>query len=712
MQTEKTATNRICGEVVHIRFENADSGFAVITLNTDDGKQHAVCGNLAGLTVGSLIEADGHFEKDEKFGPQFRAETFRPILPATAEGIERYLAAGISGIGKKTAQLIVSHFGKDTVKVLNNTPARLREIRGIGKMKADMVISAWKESTARRDSMIFLQGLGISPAYCAKLFRKYDDRAANVVKNNPYRLAHDIDGIGFVKADAIAKSMGFAPDSLERLSAAAAYVLNTATASGHCGLPEEELCRRTCELTGQYPQEVRNGIAHAVIRNFAVVKDNFYYPPKLALAEENLPALLKKIAGAAGHPGTKLTTPAGNFQWAESQKRAVDEVSRSPLSIITGGPGVGKTTVIREIVNRAKQAKLSIALTSPTGRAAKRMSQAADHEAKTIHRLLMYDPSINGFGLNENNPLECDILIADEVSMLDISIAYALFSAIQPGTTVVLVGDADQLPPVGPGRFFSDLINSGKVPVTRLDRVFRQESGSRIIEAAHRVNSGMVPLRYDGENCDFYWIRQDDPEKALDMMQKLVLERIPEKFGFNPINDIQVLTPMNRGSCGTININEILSGKLNPQQNLSTIECGEKKLAPGDKVMQTKNNYDKGVYNGDFGTVTAIDREKGKFYVLFDNEKVVEYFRDEMDEISKAYAITVHKSQGSEFSAAVILLLNQHYLMLQRNLLYTAMTRAKKLLVLIGGEKTIEMAVRNIRTEVRYTRFPELLSMI
>lgn len=709
MQQENQEKTRICGEVVHIRFENSNTGFAVITLDTDDGKRHCVCGNLAGLDIGNLIEVDGKFELDEKFGRQFRAETFRPILPASAEGIKKYLIAGVSGIGPKTAALIVDAFGKDTVKILDNYPSRLREVKGIGRHKADMVITAWKEGAAKRDSMIFLQGLGITPAYCAKLFRKYGERAAQVVKNNPFRLAEEIEGIGFLKADMIANQMGFAPDSTARLTAAVTFILNSAVSAGHCGLPEDELCRRTCELTKQYPEKVREGIANAVLRNLAVDRNGFFSPPRLARAEEELPGLLKKLISAPSHPGKMLTQEAGKFKWAECQKQAVEEVTRSALSIITGGPGVGKTTVIREIVSRAKKAKLRIALTSPTGRAAKRMTQATGYEAKTIHRLLMFDPACNGFSLDENNPIECDILIADEISMLDISIAHALFKAIAPGTTVVLVGDADQLPPVGPGRFFSDLINSGKVPVTRLNQVFRQSSGSRIIEAAHLVNSGRVPQRYQDKDCDFFWIRQDDPEKALEMMQKLVLERIPEKFGFDPVNEIQVLTPMNRGVCGTMNINDILSSKLNPGNGDGKLEYGDRKICPGDKIMQTKNNYDKGVFNGDFGVVIETDDQKGVFKVLYDDDKVVEYFRDEMDEISKAYAITVHKSQGSEFPAVVMLLLNQHYMMLQKNLLYTAMTRAKKLLVLIGGEKSIEMAVRNVRTEVRYTLFPELL---
>ena len=707
-----TELTQLRGEIVHIRYENTITGFAVVTIDADDGSRHTVCGKIAGVNIGGILEMEGFFADNEKFGREFQVVSFRPVLPKTADGIKKYLISGISGIGPKTAQLILDAFGADTVKILDHYPARLKEVRGIGKHKADMVIKAWKEGAARRDSMIFLQGLGISPAYCSKLFRKYNERAPQIVKNNPFRLAEEIDGIGFQKADAIARELGFSPDSQERLSAAAVYVLNTAVQNGHCGLPADELIRRTCDLTKQSAEAVKTGIDNSIMRGNMIEHDNFYYTPKLARAEEELPILLKKILTHSAHPGKKLKNRESSFKWAECQKKAVEQISKSAVSVITGGPGVGKTTVIREIVERAKAAKLSIALTSPTGRAAKRMSQASGCEAKTIHRLLMYDPQTNSFGFDTDNPLECDILIADEVSMLDMTIAHALFKAIAPGTTVVLVGDADQLPPVGPGRFFSDIISSGKIPVTRLDQVFRQSSDSHIIEAAHRVNAGSMPLRYENNNCDFFWIRQDDPEKALAMMQKIVLERIPEKFGFDPVNDIQVLTPMNRGSCGTLAINEMLSEKLNPCDGKELLEYGERKINPGDKVMQTQNNYDKGVFNGDFGIVIETDREKGKFKVLYDNDKVVEYFTDEMDQISKAYAISIHKSQGSEFPAVVVMLQNQHFLMLQRNLLYTAMTRAKKLLILIAGEKSVEMAVKNARTEVRFTRFPQLLTQI
>ena len=700
---------KICGEIICIRFEKPQTGFAILTVQLDDGKKTTVCGNLSGLGVGNTIEFDGYYEQSD-YGLQFRATSFHPVLPETADGVVRYLISQVHGIGPKIAKQIVEAFGNNTVNILNNYPGRLRELPGIGKRKAETIISGWKEGAARRDSMIFLQGLGISPAYCSKLFRKYSDKAPAIVKSNPFRLAEEVDGIGFLKADAIASSLGFAADSPERLSAAAVYTLNLAISNGHTGLPADELIRRTSELAKQPSELVAKGLEAAILRYRAVDKNGFISTPHLAKAEDNLPVLLKKLLDAPEHPGMKLTYPAGKFNWADCQKKAVDGVTLSPLSIITGGPGVGKTTVIREIVSRARLANLKIALTSPTGRAAKRMTEATGFEAKTIHRLLMYDPASNGFVYGEENPLECDILIADECSMLDISIAYALFRAISPGTTVVLVGDADQLPPVGPGRFFSDLISSGKIPVTRLDQVFRQSSGSRIIEAAHRVNAGYTPLRCDTADSDFFWIRQEDQAKALDMVKKLVTERIPEKFGFDPSSEIQVLTPMNRGTCGTISLNEMLGNELNPVSEENTISFGERKLAVGDKVMQTQNNYDKGVFNGDFGVVADIDASHGKFHVLFDGLKQVEYFTDELDQLTRAYAITVHKSQGSEFPAVVLLLLNQHYLMLQRNLLYTAMTRAKKLLVLIGGEKTIEMAVRNARTEIRHTRFPQTLA--
>ena len=704
MQKQLLTQTKIRGEISRVRFEKPQTGFAILTVTLDDGEKTTVCGNLSGLCEGSTVEFEGYFEKND-YGLQFRATTFRPVLPELEEGIIRYLTTQVHGIGPKTAKQIVQAFGSRTVNILDNYPGRLRELPGIGKRKAETIISGWKEGTARRDSMIFLQGLGISPAYCSKLFREYSDKAPEIVKSNPFKLAEEIDGIGFLKADTIAKSLGFAEDSPERIAAATVYCLNQAISNGHCGLPQDELIRRTAELIKLPTALLEQGIETAILRCYAVRRDDFIYTPRLAHAEEELPGLLKSVMQEKIHPGRKLTTPAGKFQWAECQKKAVDEVSRSALSIITGGPGVGKTTVIREIVSRARLANLNIALTSPTGRAAKRMTEATGFEAKTIHRLLMYDPVSNGFIYGRDNHLECDILIADECSMLDMNIAYSLFQAIAPGTTVVLVGDADQLPPVGPGKFFSDLIDSGRIPVTRLDQVFRQSAGSRIIEAAHRVNSGKIPLRYDNAESDFFWIRQDDPGKALDMVKKMVTERIPEKFGFDPTSEIQVLTPMNRGNCGAININDMLGECLNPPDEEKQITSGERKVSPGDKVMQTQNNYDKGVYNGDFGIVVNTDVANGKFQVLFDGTRTVEYFSDELDQLTKAYAITVHKSQGSEFPAVILLLLNQHYLMLQRNLIYTAMTRAKKLLVLIGSEKSVEMAVRNTRTEVRHTRF-------
>ena len=689
-----TAT-RLTGEITRIRFQNPDTGFCVADILSDDDRKLTVCGIIPGCAEGQCIEADGHFEKHENFGLRFRVDEARIVPPVTAAGIERFLRYQISGIGPKTAASIVKHFGKETIRILDLYPGRLCEVPKIGKNKAALIANAWKNSKTHRDNMIFLQGLGLTPAYCQKLMNCYGERTVEIVRANPYRLAEDINGIGFLKADAVALELGFAPDSVERMSAAVVFTLNNMINDGHVCAPADELLRRTSELAKQPLETIRRGLDSALERNLLYCDKNCCYTPYLLIAENRLPSTVAKLAQNSLFAGRKLAkiAPRGDLTLDELQHQAVNAVFHHPLTIITGGPGVGKTTVIGEIVRRAKAARIKLALAAPTGRAAKRMSESSGVEAKTLHRLL-----------------KCDLLIVDEVSMLDIILAYQLFQAIPQGCSVILVGDSDQLPSVGPGRILNDFINSGFFHVTKLTKIFRQAAGSRIIVNAHRVNQGILPEKppaSDNSLQDFYWIEQDDPERCAGLIAKLVSERIPQRFGFDPMSDIQILCPMNRGSCGTAALNEQLSALLN--NNTRQFQFGSRIFKLGDRVMQTTNNYDKNVFNGDMGQIVEIDTSRKLFVVCFENSRQIDYPFDDADQLTLAYAITIHKSQGSEFPAVVIPLLSQHYMMLQRNLLYTGMTRARKLLILIGSAKAVEMAVKNIRQRPRFSQLPEKL---
>ena len=703
---------RVTGEVMRIRFQNPDTGFVVAEILCDDESRLTLCGVIPGCAEGQCVEADGKFEKHENFGLRFKVEEARIVPPSTVAGIERFLRYQITGIGPKTAQSIVKHFGKDTIRILDMYPGRLCDVPKIGKQKAAAIAKAWKNARSHRDDMIFLQGLGLTPAYCQKLMRCYGERTADTVRANPYKLAEDINGIGFLKADAVARELGFAADSVERMSAATVFTLNNMVGDGHVCSPRDELLRRTAELTGQPVEVAAKGLDAVLERHLLFCEDDCCYTPYLLSAEKRLPGIIAKLANSRSFAGKRLEKIAsrGDLVLDELQHQAINAVFSHPLTIITGGPGVGKTTVIGEIVRRAKAARVKMALAAPTGRAAKRMSESSGMEAKTLHRLLIFDPATGKFNYDRSNQLKCDLLIVDEVSMLDIILAYQLFQAIPEGCSVILVGDADQLPSVGPGRILHDFIDSGFFHVTRLTKIFRQSSGSRIIVNAHRVNRGILPEKVSAsadELLDFYWIEQDDPERCAGMIAKLVSERIPERFNFDPMNDIQILCPMNRGNCGTAVLNEQLSALLN-KNAAKEFQFGSRTFKLGDRVMQTSNNYDKNVFNGDMGRIVEIDPARKMFIVSFENSRRVDYPFDDADQLTLAYAITVHKSQGSEFPAVVIPLLSQHYMMLQRNLLYTGMTRARKLLILIGSAKAVDMAVKNIRLRPRFSRLPKL----
>jgi exodeoxyribonuclease V alpha subunit len=697
----------VTGEVHHVRYENRDSGFAVLVMLDLEGKKFVACGVLAGTPPGKTLELTGHFEEHAEFGREFKVDAFREVLPRTGDGIARFLCGSVPGIGPKTADLIVRHFGKDTLIILDKSPRRLIEVPGIGPRRAADLAAAWKQNADRRDELIFLQGLGVTPAYCRRLFKRYGDNAAEVVKENPYRLAEEVDGIGFLKADAIARELGIAEDSPERLAAAAAFAVNEATGGGSVCLDAAELAKKTAELLDRSVSDGEKAVTLALERKLVREDGGMIYPPQLLKVEIALPLMIRELAIHPKFAGRRLAPRRDtSSKFAPEQLQALDNAARYPLNIITGGPGVGKTTVVGELVARAKAAKLRVVLAAPTGRAAKRLAESSGEEAKTIHRLLGFDPATGRFAYNREHPLKCDLLIVDEVSMLDLPLAGALFAALSPGISVVLVGDVDQLPSVGPGRVLADLIGSGLFGVTFLTRVFRQAEHSRIIVNAHRVNRGELP-ETSREGGDFYWIEQEDPLRVQEIIRELVASRITARFGIAP-RDIQVLTPMNRGPCGAQTLNELLGGVLNSEPR-PEIKIGERTLKVGDKVMQLANDYDKNVFNGDMGTLTRLSSEKRKFSVRFDGLGEVEYAFDETDQLTRAYAITIHKSQGCEFPAVIVPLLNQHFMMLRRNLLYTAMTRARKLLVLVGGRKAVEMAVRNARVEVRNSRLLERL---
>ena len=708
---------KLSGEVTRILFVNPDNQYCVIHIHTPERKTETVCGTGVGVDVNEYVEALGTWVEHPEYGRQFKAQSITPVLPESTLGLKRFLASGIiPGIGAKTAAAIVDHFGDQSVEILTNQPNRLREVPKISIKKVAVIREAWQKYGERRNSAIFLQGLGISPAYCARLFRRYGDNAAAMVRKNPYQLAQDVDGIGFARADQIASSLGIRPDSPERLTAGAVFALESQTQNGHCCFPQSKWQQEIAELLKVDEPQTLEAMALAVAKKRVIVEDEMAYLPYLLKYECELPRHVQRLSSCKSFSGAKMqkVPPRTELSLSDEQLAAVDAVAKSPLVIITGGPGVGKTTVLGEIVRRAKRAGLRLALAAPTGRAAKRLSEATGENARTLHRLLGYDAETNEFSFDNEKPLESDILLVDEVSMLDLPLAVALFRAVRTGASLVLIGDADQLPSVGPGRVLADLLESSRCgAVCRLTRIFRQGSESLIITNAHRVNSGLLPEapQIAGDELkDFYWIDQDDPDAAVKVIEKL-LKRIPERFGYDPVDEVQILTPMNRGLCGTVSLNARLQSLLNGEAK-DSLTVGERVFKLDDKVMQISNNYDKNVFNGDMGIIRYINEKERVIAVRFDNERLIKYTSDEFSELVHAYAVTVHKSQGCEFPVVIVTMQSSHYMMLGRNLLYTAMTRAKKLLIIVGSRKALEMAVANYRAEVRYTQLPQRLAAI
>ena len=695
--------------IEHIVYQ-ADNGYTVLRANESGtiGCQ-TVVGIFQGVGVGTTIVASGEWKNNPKFGRQFSVESWHEELPATAKGIEAYLSSGlIKGIGPKYAKRIVKMFGADTFAILDYAPERLLEVEGIGKSRMEKIRRSWNDNKAVSDIMVFLQGHGISPAYAVKIYKQYGDASIEKVKENPYALADDVFGIGFKMADQIAESFGYEKENLERCKAGVVYTLGQMANEGHCYADRAQIYEKSMEILEVGDEYIDEALSHLIFEHSLINEDYRYFLPMYYYCEQGVSGRIKNLLE---HPDKKYVEPdidrisqEAGIEYDDVQKEAIRTAIKSKFMVLTGLPGTGKTTTVQGIIKALEYMDKEILCAAPTGRAAKRMSEATGKEAKTIHRLLEYNPE-NGFARNDKSPLKGDVLIVDESSMIDIVLMNSLLKAVPKNMRVILVGDIDQLPSVGAGNVLRDIIDSEVVPVVRLTRIFRQALTSRIVTNAHKVNRGEMPDMSNGKDADFFFIKQDDAEQAARDIVNIVKERIPKAYGYG-INDIQVLTPMKNGAVGTNNLNIILQEALNPVGEF--IQSGQFKYRKGDKVMQIKNNYDKNVFNGDVGVVVDVDSEERAMSVLFDKEPVL-YESGDMNELTLAYACTIHKSQGSEYPVVVMPLMMSHYIMLQRNLVYTGITRAKKVCIVLGDPKAMAMAVHNMTVLERNTMLKERL---
>jgi exodeoxyribonuclease V alpha subunit len=716
-----SAPETLSGLLERVTYHNPENGFCVLRVQVRGRRELAtVIGNLPAANAGEWVHAEGAWVRDKERGLQFKASALKATPPTSREGIEKYLGSGlIKGIGPVYAKRLVEKFGEKVLEIIDHESARLEEIDGIGSGRRQRIKEAWKAQRTIRDIMLFLHSHGVGTARAVRIYKTYGEKAIETVRNDPYTLARDIHGIGFKSADALARRLGIPLESPLRARAGIEHVLLEATGEGHCALPEPLLLERACALLGLDEGHVRpvlDGLVDAGSLRLDPLTD-FLFLPNLLAAEEALAERFRFMAGVPGRlPAVALDKALlwcrdrTGKELAPSQRDAVAAALQHRAVVITGGPGVGKTTILDTFLRILKAKGVCCLLASPTGRAAKRLSEATGMEAKTIHRLLEFQPS--GFARNRQRPLECDLLVVDEASMLDLPLAHRLLDALPAASHLVLVGDADQLPSVGPGLVLRDLIASRVVPTVRLTEIFRQAAQSRIITGAHAVNAGRMPdfAARDGPGEDLFLIDREEPERIADTLLDVVADRIPQKLGIDPIRDVQVLCPMNRGSLGAIELNRRLQERLNPRrQGEPTVERFGWEFRPRDKVIQTENDYDKEVFNGDLGQITSIDPGEGEVVVRFDARSVTYEF-DELDEIALAYAITIHKSQGSEFPAVVLPLATQHFLMLQRNLVYTGITRGRRMVVLVGQTKALGMAVRSEKASERFTGLRQRLA--
>jgi len=706
------------GEVLSVVYHNPDTNYSVLRVKApNEPGQVTVVGNMGQLVPGESVSMTGKWVEHPKFGRQYQAESCVQSLPATLNGIQRYLGSGmIRGVGPALAEKMIEAFGSDVLDVLDTDPKRLLKVEGIGPKKLERIQESWTEQREIRSLLIFLQTYEVPPTFAGRIFQRYGARSVEKLQQNPYDLAYEIRGIGFKTADAMALKLGFSEDSPERLEALLVFLLFQCSEQGHVFFPCEDLFHRAVEVLGS---DLRGGLEAALDRlqerKRVVVLDlpeqgveqavflRHFYKWELEIAS--------RLFSLSSHPGAlsadriaqalKSMENVAGLRLSAEQQDAVQQACLNKISIITGGPGTGKTTITRVVINTLRKLGLKVRLAAPTGRASKRLSEATHCHASTIHRLLGFGPG-GEFAYNENKKLKADVLLVDEASMLDCQLFVSLLRSLPLTCRLILVGDVNQLPSVGPGNVLSDLLESGAVPSRTLTQIFRQARESTVVVNAHRINQGKFPVASPRQppEADFFWVEQDDPQKVQDLILNMVCERIPEVYGYDPLKTVQVLAPMHKGLVGTSELNRLLQDRLNPSGQ--EVRSGFKVFRVGDRVLQTRNNYEKDVFNGDLGWIARMDQESGELIVDFDGHRI-QYAHSELDELQLAYCISVHKSQGSEYPAVLIPVVTQHFLLLQRNLIYTALTRATRLAVIIGSKRALGIGINRVGGDKRHT---------
>ncbi|MFW6148745.1 MAG: ATP-dependent RecD-like DNA helicase [Atribacterota bacterium] len=709
----------IKGIIKKLVYHNEENGFLVarIDMQEPEKKETTIVGKMAAVSIGETYQFKGKWNLDSRYGWQFNFEDYQIILPTTLEGVRRYLGSGlIRGVGPSTANRIVDYFGEKTLDIIEEHPEKLNKVEGIARKRVELIKKSWQEQKEIKRVMLFLQSYQITTGYAVKIFKQYGTKAIEKLKENPYCLVDDIFGIGFKIADRIAQNLGIKNDSPARVRAGIKYCLNENAGQGHCFVYQEALTKMTAELLGIGEEDVEKECTVLNNNQEIIIQDKQIWLPNYFYAEEEVSEKLTTLIRFPQQlTQINIDQKIGQLEkkyhirFAREQKQAIREVLLHRVLILTGGPGTGKTTTTVGLIELFEDLGLKIVLAAPTGRAAKKLSEATGRTAKTIHRLLAYNPRQKGFTKNKKNPIRANVIILDEVSMIDIILMNNLLRAVTEDTFLILIGDIDQLPSVGPGNLLRDMIESEVIPVIRLTHIFRQKEKSLIVVNAHRVNQGKYPILSGKQERDFYFLKEDDPERAAEKIVHLCTTRLPHSYPINPVRDIQILTPMYKGAVGADQLNQLMRNTLNP--NRKGVKYGHQQYKINDKVMQIRNNYDKEVFNGDIGNIKEIDYEEQVIRILF-YHRIIEYDFSELNELVLAYAITVHKSQGSEYPVVIIPMLTQHFLLLQRNLLYTAITRAKKLVIIVGMNKALWIAIKNNRTLKRNTFLKERLKQM